>query len=160
MISPTSHPIIHFNNVPSFDLQFGVTIFNLIWILPSASYSDECRTKNLQRVKKNYFSIILCNISYFSKIFVDYLSNFCHFLGSEDKSVRFWEVATCRCVKVIKFEASITFVEWGQHPNICILAVAVYVTPFFLSKFISLFSDFRRFSCFKHSVSYLVLSLV
>jgi len=45
--------------------------------------------------------------------------------GSEDKSIRFWEIATCRCMKVIRFDEEVRFVEWGQNSNLCILAVAV-----------------------------------
>ena len=50
---------------------------------------------------------------------------FCTFSGSEDKTIRFWEIATCRCMKVIRFEEEVRFVEWGQSSSLCILAVAV-----------------------------------
>ena len=61
-------------------------------------------------------------------LFVGYMYNafsIIIFSGSEDKTVRFWEVATCRCLRVVNFEEEVRFVEWGQNSSLCILAVAV-----------------------------------
>ena len=61
-------------------------------------------------------------------LFVGYMYNafsIIIFSGSEDKTIRFWEVATCRCLRVVNFEEEVRFVEWGQISSLCILAVAV-----------------------------------
>eukprot|EP00794_Sanderia_malayensis_P005900 gene5900-6585_t len=45
--------------------------------------------------------------------------------GSQDKTVRFWEVSTCRCVKKISFDDAVTFTQWNPNPELCLVAVSV-----------------------------------
>eukprot|EP00112_Aurelia_sp_Birch-Aquarium-sp1_P010468 Seg2233.4 transcript_id=Seg2233.4/GoldUCD/mRNA.D3Y31 product="Ribosome biogenesis protein bop1" protein_id=Seg2233.4/GoldUCD/D3Y31 len=66
--------------------------------------------------------------------------------GSEDKTLRFWEISTCRCVKTIKFEETVTLVEWNPNSNMCLLAAAVgkslyIINPYLGDKLISSNTD-------------------
>ncbi|XP_074172636.1 ribosome biogenesis protein BOP1 isoform X2 [Rhinolophus sinicus] len=45
--------------------------------------------------------------------------------GSDDGSVRLWEVATARCMKTVPVGGVVKSVAWSPHPTICLVAVAV-----------------------------------
>ncbi|EFB17015.1 hypothetical protein PANDA_011079, partial [Ailuropoda melanoleuca] len=45
--------------------------------------------------------------------------------GSDDGSVRFWEVATARCLRTMSVGGVVRSVAWNPHPTMCLLAVAV-----------------------------------
>lgn len=45
--------------------------------------------------------------------------------GSDDGSVRLWEVATARCMRTVPVGGVVRSVAWNPHPTICLLAVAV-----------------------------------
>ncbi|XP_061680877.1 ribosome biogenesis protein bop1 [Syngnathoides biaculeatus] len=45
--------------------------------------------------------------------------------GSDDGSVRFWEVSSSRCVKVIQVGGAVKSVCWNPNPCVCLLAVAL-----------------------------------
>ncbi|XP_065066658.1 ribosome biogenesis protein bop1-like [Rhopilema esculentum] len=53
--------------------------------------------------------------------------------GSADNTVRLWEVATCRCLKTIKFEDGIKFIEWSPSASFSLIAVAVGKSLFILN---------------------------
>lgn len=44
--------------------------------------------------------------------------------GSDDKTVRVWEVSTARCVKVIPVEEEVNSLAWCPNPTIFVLAIA------------------------------------
>ncbi|KAL3195337.1 hypothetical protein MRX96_015810 [Rhipicephalus microplus] len=45
--------------------------------------------------------------------------------GSDDGTVRIWEVLTGRCIKTFKFEHAVKGVAWCPNQSICLVAVAV-----------------------------------
>ncbi|XP_077446601.1 ribosome biogenesis protein bop1 [Stigmatopora argus] len=45
--------------------------------------------------------------------------------GSDDGSVRFWEVNSSRCVKVVQVGGAVKSVSWNPNPAFCLLAVAL-----------------------------------
>ncbi|KAM9737364.1 ribosome biogenesis protein bop1 [Menidia menidia] len=45
--------------------------------------------------------------------------------GSDDGSVRFWEVCTSRCVKTVQVGGAVKSVAWNPNPSVCLLAVAL-----------------------------------
>uniref|UniRef100_A0A8C8RJF0 Ribosome biogenesis protein BOP1 n=1 Tax=Pelusios castaneus TaxID=367368 RepID=A0A8C8RJF0_9SAUR len=45
--------------------------------------------------------------------------------GSDDGTVRFWEVSSARCMKTIPVEGVVKSVAWNPNPTICLVAVAV-----------------------------------
>ncbi|XP_069478001.1 ribosome biogenesis protein BOP1 [Ambystoma mexicanum] len=45
--------------------------------------------------------------------------------GSDDCSVRFWEVCTARCMKTIEVEGAVKSVSWNPNPAVCLVAVSV-----------------------------------
>lgn len=45
--------------------------------------------------------------------------------GSDDGSVRFWEVATARCMRTVPMGGAVKSVAWNPHPTVCLVAVAV-----------------------------------
>nr|XP_044636822.1 ribosome biogenesis protein BOP1 isoform X2 [Equus asinus] len=45
--------------------------------------------------------------------------------GSDDGSVRLWEVATARCMRTVPVGGVVRSVAWNPHPTICLVAVAV-----------------------------------
>ncbi|XP_033626829.1 ribosome biogenesis protein bop1-like [Asterias rubens] len=45
--------------------------------------------------------------------------------GSDDKTVRFWEVSSGRCMKKIDVEGTVKCVAWCPNPAICLVAVSV-----------------------------------
>lgn len=45
--------------------------------------------------------------------------------GSDDGSVRLWEVATARCMKTVPVGGVVKSVSWNPNPTICLVAVAV-----------------------------------
>ncbi|XP_025727115.1 ribosome biogenesis protein BOP1 isoform X1 [Callorhinus ursinus] len=45
--------------------------------------------------------------------------------GSDDGSVRLWEVVTARCMRTVPVGGVVRSVAWNPHPTICLVAVAV-----------------------------------
>lgn len=45
--------------------------------------------------------------------------------GSDDGSVRLWEVATARCMRTVPVGGVVKSVSWNPNPTICLVAVAV-----------------------------------
>ncbi|KAM7373765.1 hypothetical protein PAMP_008592 [Pampus punctatissimus] len=45
--------------------------------------------------------------------------------GSDDGSVRFWEVCSSRCIKTVQVGGAVKSVTWNPNPSVCLLAVAV-----------------------------------
>ncbi|XP_022061400.2 ribosome biogenesis protein bop1 [Acanthochromis polyacanthus] len=45
--------------------------------------------------------------------------------GSDDGSVRFWEVCSSRCVKTVQVGGAVKSVAWNPNPSVCLLAVAL-----------------------------------
>ncbi|XP_039576978.1 ribosome biogenesis protein BOP1-like [Passer montanus] len=45
--------------------------------------------------------------------------------GSDDGTVRFWEVSTARCLRTLTLGAVVKSVAWNPNPGVCLLAVAV-----------------------------------
>ncbi|EDO39231.1 predicted protein, partial [Nematostella vectensis] len=45
--------------------------------------------------------------------------------GSDDKSVKFWEVATGRCTKTVTLDRSIQSIDWNPNPQCSLVAVAM-----------------------------------
>ncbi|XP_061429307.1 LOW QUALITY PROTEIN: ribosome biogenesis protein BOP1 [Lethenteron reissneri] len=45
--------------------------------------------------------------------------------GSDDCSVRFWEVCTGRCVKVMEVEGAVKSIAWNPNPSLCLVAFTV-----------------------------------
>ncbi|XP_033924121.1 ribosome biogenesis protein BOP1 [Melopsittacus undulatus] len=48
--------------------------------------------------------------------------------GSDDGSVRFWEVSTARCMHALSFGAVVKSLAWNPNPSICLVAIAVEQT--------------------------------
>lgn len=53
-------------------------------------------------------------------------------VGSDDGTVRLWEVQSGRCRKVWEMGAKVRKVQWNPNPTISILAVAVYALSFLI----------------------------
>ncbi|KAJ1076198.1 hypothetical protein K5549_018123, partial [Capra hircus] len=53
--------------------------------------------------------------------------------GSDDGSVRFWEVVTARCIRTVPVDGVVKSVAWNPHPTICLVAVAVEDTVLLLN---------------------------
>ncbi|XP_062385951.1 ribosome biogenesis protein bop1 [Sardina pilchardus] len=53
--------------------------------------------------------------------------------GSDDGSVRFWEVSTARCMKTIEVSAAVKSVAWSPNPAICLVAIAFNETVVLLN---------------------------
>ncbi|XP_034456411.1 ribosome biogenesis protein bop1 isoform X1 [Hippoglossus hippoglossus] len=45
--------------------------------------------------------------------------------GSDDGSVRFWEVCSSRCLKTVQVGGAVKSITWNPNPSVCLLAVAV-----------------------------------
>ncbi|XP_039976835.1 ribosome biogenesis protein bop1 [Xiphias gladius] len=45
--------------------------------------------------------------------------------GSDDGSVRFWEVSSSRCMKTVQVGGAVKNVAWNPNPSVCLLAVAL-----------------------------------
>ncbi|XP_062987318.1 ribosome biogenesis protein BOP1 [Elgaria multicarinata webbii] len=45
--------------------------------------------------------------------------------GSDDGSVKFWEVCTARCVKTLPVHGAVKSVAWNPSPTVCLVAIAV-----------------------------------
>lgn len=43
--------------------------------------------------------------------------------GSDDHSVRIWDVSTGRCIKTFEFQDNIMSISWNPNPSVCLLAV-------------------------------------
>ncbi|KAM3842090.1 ribosome biogenesis protein BOP1 isoform 2-T4 [Vipera latastei] len=48
--------------------------------------------------------------------------------GSDDGTVKFWEVCTARCVKTLPVPAAVKSIAWNPNPTVCLVAVAVEQT--------------------------------
>ncbi|GAA6071544.1 ribosome biogenesis protein bop1, partial [Tachysurus ichikawai] len=46
-----------------------------------------------------------------------------HWSGSDDCTVRFWEVSTARCVKTVEVSGGVKSVAWCPNPAVCLVAV-------------------------------------
>uniref|UniRef100_A0ABM5GD14 Ribosome biogenesis protein BOP1 n=1 Tax=Pogona vitticeps TaxID=103695 RepID=A0ABM5GD14_9SAUR len=45
--------------------------------------------------------------------------------GSDDGTVKFWEVCTARCVKTLPVPGAVKSVAWNPNPAVCLVAIAV-----------------------------------
>ena len=45
--------------------------------------------------------------------------------GGDDKTVRYWEVATGRCLKTLQFENGVQSVAWNPSTSLSLLAIVV-----------------------------------
>uniref|UniRef100_A0A8B9Q6F1 Ribosome biogenesis protein BOP1 n=2 Tax=Apteryx owenii TaxID=8824 RepID=A0A8B9Q6F1_APTOW len=45
--------------------------------------------------------------------------------GSDDCTVRFWEVSTARCMKTLPLAGVVKSISWNPNPTICLVAIAV-----------------------------------
>lgn len=45
--------------------------------------------------------------------------------GSDDGTVRLWEVCSARCMKTVQVGGTVKGVAWNPNPSICLLAVAL-----------------------------------
>ncbi|KAM3596728.1 uncharacterized protein V6R79_019460 [Siganus canaliculatus] len=45
--------------------------------------------------------------------------------GSDDGSVRFWEVKSSRCLKTVQVGGAVKSVSWNPNPSVCLLAAAL-----------------------------------
>jgi ribosome biogenesis protein ERB1 len=44
--------------------------------------------------------------------------------GSDDKTVRVWEIATGRCMATYRLNELVTSVVWGPNKDVAVLAIA------------------------------------
>uniref|UniRef100_W5KWA8 Ribosome biogenesis protein BOP1 n=1 Tax=Astyanax mexicanus TaxID=7994 RepID=W5KWA8_ASTMX len=44
--------------------------------------------------------------------------------GSDDGTVRFWEVATARCLKTVEVGGAVKSVAWSPNPAVCLVAIS------------------------------------
>lgn len=44
--------------------------------------------------------------------------------GSDDCTVRFWEVSTARCLKTLDVGGAVKGVAWNPNPAVCLVAVS------------------------------------
>ncbi|KAM8767067.1 ribosome biogenesis protein bop1 [Acanthopagrus schlegelii] len=54
--------------------------------------------------------------------------------GSDDGSVRFWEVCSSRCVKTVQVGGAVKSIAWNPNPSVCLLAVALDSVVLILSQ--------------------------
>ena len=52
--------------------------------------------------------------------------------GSDDLTLKIWEVATGRCVKTLSFDEPIMSIQWNPNKALSLLAVATYDSLIFL----------------------------
>lgn len=45
--------------------------------------------------------------------------------GSDDGSIKFWEVCSARCVKTVQVGGAVKSIAWNPNPSLCLLAVAL-----------------------------------
>lgn len=45
--------------------------------------------------------------------------------GSDDKTIRLWEVCTGRCLKTIHMEDAVNGIAWNANPQCTLIAAAV-----------------------------------
>lgn len=45
--------------------------------------------------------------------------------GSDDGSVKFWEVCSARCMKTVQVGGAVKSIAWNPNPSVCLLAVAL-----------------------------------
>ncbi|XP_033849718.1 ribosome biogenesis protein bop1 isoform X2 [Acipenser ruthenus] len=45
--------------------------------------------------------------------------------GSDDCTVRFWEVSTARCMKTVEVEGAVKSIAWNPNPALCLVAVSL-----------------------------------
>lgn len=53
------------------------------------------------------------------------LLSMCACAGSDDGSVRFWEVCSARCIKTVQVGGAVKSVAWNPNPAVCLLAAAL-----------------------------------
>uniref|UniRef100_A0A672Z7J9 Ribosome biogenesis protein BOP1 n=2 Tax=Sphaeramia orbicularis TaxID=375764 RepID=A0A672Z7J9_9TELE len=53
--------------------------------------------------------------------------------GSDDGSVRIWEVCSSRCMKTVQVGGAVKSISWNPNPAVCLLAVAVESVVLILS---------------------------
>ncbi|XP_041665221.1 ribosome biogenesis protein bop1 [Cheilinus undulatus] len=66
--------------------------------------------------------------------------------GSDDGSVRFWEVCSSRCLKTVQVGGPVKSVAWNPNPSVCLLAVSqdsvvVILAPFLADRQVISSSD-------------------
>ncbi len=47
------------------------------------------------------------------------------YAGSDDGSVRFWEVCSSRCWNTVQVGGAVKSIAWNPNPSVCLLAVAL-----------------------------------
>lgn len=45
--------------------------------------------------------------------------------GSDDGTVRFWEVSTARCMKTLPVGGVVKSIAWNPNPTVCLVALAM-----------------------------------
>lgn len=45
--------------------------------------------------------------------------------GSDDCTVRFWEVCTARCMKTLPVGSVVKSIAWNPNPTVCLVAICV-----------------------------------
>ena len=58
-------------------------------------------------------------------ITADYSYVFFPAIGSDDETIKFWEVSTGRCMKTIKMGGVVKRAVWSPNKSFCLVAVAV-----------------------------------
>ncbi|XP_063041800.1 ribosome biogenesis protein bop1 [Engraulis encrasicolus] len=53
--------------------------------------------------------------------------------GSDDSTVRFWEVSTARCMKTIQVGGAVKSVSWSPNPNVSLVAISFNETVVLLN---------------------------
>ncbi|XP_046843555.1 ribosome biogenesis protein bop1-like isoform X2 [Xenia sp. Carnegie-2017] len=56
--------------------------------------------------------------------------------GGDDKTVRYWEVSTGRCLSTIQFENKVQSVAWNPNPSLSLIGVVVADTVMLVSTFL------------------------
>ena len=79
---------------------------------PSGQWMVSGTLCSLAQLKRSYCTVCVFFNQYFPP-------------GGDDKTLRFWEVATSRCLKTLEFENGIQSVSW--NPNICLSLLAIVV---------------------------------
>ncbi|XP_014664354.1 PREDICTED: ribosome biogenesis protein bop1-A-like [Priapulus caudatus] len=53
--------------------------------------------------------------------------------GSDDRTIRIWEVATGRCLKTLQVEGTVKDISWCPNSNLCLVAAAINSTVVLLN---------------------------
>uniref|UniRef100_A0A8C9TNK1 Ribosome biogenesis protein BOP1 n=1 Tax=Scleropages formosus TaxID=113540 RepID=A0A8C9TNK1_SCLFO len=56
--------------------------------------------------------------------------------GSDDCTVRLWEVSTGRCMKTVEVGGAVRSIVWNPNPAICLVAVLVLLNPYLADKLV------------------------